>query len=165
MGELDSTIQKLQRVTLEINGAIEDALRNEVAEVIKKYVIMTARRNVYDAYEPKIDWRRYGSGGILDPNSIYIEVHGNELIAADTYPSVSGRRGWQQRFGGRVPDGRLAEAIAEGDPRFHMDEAGPRPFHEEAKRAAINSGELEIALLAGLRRQGYDTTEMTITFY
>lgn len=50
---------------------------------------------------------------------------------------------WQQLWGGAVPGERLAEAIASGDPRYNMGQAGPRPFHQAAEQNFVASGEFD----------------------
>lgn len=149
-----------------IEEKIDNALRNEVAEVVRGAVADAALQAVYNTYTPMFLSRRdptHGGGatsasraghGITDPESVEIEVRNNELIARDN-PD------WQHLWGGQKPSGRLAEAIATGDPRYHMEKAGPRPFHDTAKQIAIDSGEVERALRKGLERQGIDTTGMT----
>lgn len=160
MADLDDLIVKVAN----IDAAIENALENEVALAVKDAIVAAARENVYDAYTPKFLHRRNGSGGILDTESIRVEVNGTELTAMDTYPGIKGPKGWQQLWKGDTPDGRLAEAIASGDRRYNMHLAGPRPFHEEAKRRVISEGTAEAALRAGLARQGYDTSGMKFQF-
>ena len=147
--------------------AIQSALDVEVREVVKAAVAEAALQEVYEAYTPQFFSRRdpiYGGGeahmqgkighGITDPESVTIHVSGNELTAEDNAD-------WQHLWKGQKPSGRLAEAIATGDPRYHMDKAGPRPFHDRAKELAIESGAVERALRQGLKRQGIDTTDMT----
>lgn len=155
MSELDQAIQKMAS----LEAAIEDALRNEGAEAVKEAIVASGDRYVYSTYQPQFNRRRGmgNTGGILDKNSIKVEVHGNELTARDNAD-------WQQLFGGKKPNASLADAIATGNPRFHMEKAGPRPFHEHAKRAVIESGILESALRRGLVRQGYDVSGLTFTF-
>lgn len=150
-----------------IEEKIDNALRNEVAEVVRGAVADAALQAVYNTYTPMFLSRRdptHGGGatsasrtghGITDPESVEIEVRNNELIARDN-PD------WQQLWGDRSwrPAKRLAEAIATGDPRYHMEKAGPRPFHDTAKQIAIDSGEVERALRKGLERQGIDTSGM-----
>lgn len=163
MASLNEAMQKYGG----LERAIENALKNEVAEVVRGIVADTARHEVYDSYTPMFLSRRdpvYGGGdtiasrmghGITDPESVEIDVHGNELVARDN-PD------WQQLWGDRSwrPAKRLAEAIATGDPRYNMGKAGPRPFHDTAKQIAIDSGVVEEALRRGLERQGIDTTGM-----
>lgn len=146
--------------------AIQSALDVEVREVVKAAVAEAALQEVYEKYDPMFLSRRdpiHGGGdtsasrmggGITDPESVIIHVSGNELTAEDNAD-------WQHLWGGQKPFGRLAEAIATGDPRFNMGNAGPRPFHDRAKQIAIESGAVEKALRQGLKRQGIDTTDMT----
>lgn len=165
--EISLSNAKSKYGSIEIEKAIENALRTEVAEVIKGAIAEAALQEVYEGYTPSFFSRRdptYGGGqahakgmighGITDPDSVVITVSGNELIAEDN-PD------WQRLWGGTKPSGRLAEAIATGDPRYHMDKAGPRPFHDTAKALAIETGAVERALREGLKRQGIDTTGLS----
>lgn len=150
MAELNNIIQKVSVLEAEI----EDALRVEVADAVREAIVKSAKENVYDAYSPQFLSRRNGVGGILDKNSITIKVNGTELTATDD-PT------WQHLWGGNYPDERLAEAIAGGERRFNMHNAGPRPFHEKAKEELLSSGAIEDALRRGLARQGIDTSGVT----
>lgn len=160
MGDLQKAIEKYAK----LESAIENALKNEVAEVVKGALAQAAIEEVYDAYDPEFlsrrdpihgatnKWLKTSGGGITDKNQMHVEAVGNTLTVSDDAP-------YQQLWGGTRPSSpRLAEAIATGDPRFHMEKAGPRPFHEKAKRKVIDSGAAEQALIAGLRRQGIDVT-------
>lgn len=159
MGDLQRAIEKYAK----LDKAIESALKNEVAEVVKGALAQAAIEEVYDAYEPEFlsrrdpvhgatnKWLKTSGGGITDKSQMHVEAVGNTLTVSDDAP-------WQQLWGGAVPTSRLAEAIATGDPRFHMQNAGPRPFHEKAKQKVIDSGDAEKALIAGLKRQGIDVT-------
>ena len=165
MGDLQRAIEKYAK----LDRAIENALKNEVAEVVKGALAQAAIEEVYDTYDPEFLSRRdpihgggntrasNAGGGITDTTQMHVEAVGNTLTVSDDAP-------WQQLWGGARPDSRLAEAIATGDPRFHMEKAGPRPFHEKAKRMVIDSGDAEKALIAGLRRQGIDVSGLDFEF-
>lgn len=140
-----------------IDAAIENALKNEVATAVRDAIVASALKNVYAAYSPSFMSRRDGAGGILDPNSVRIVVEGTELTARDEAT-------WQQLWGGEVPKKRLADAIATGDTRFHMQRAGPRPFHQKAKERIIADGTAAEALRRGLARQGYDASDIALEF-
>lgn len=156
---INEAMQKISR----LKSAVHDALENEVADVVKNYLVESAYENVYEAYTPEFYSRRYGTknkpdqknGGIMDKESVKIDVHDTTLTAKD-------EADWQQLWGGTRPSGMLADAIATGDSRFYMGNAGPRPFHEEAARMAVESGEVEDALRNGLERQGYQISDGTI---
>lgn len=160
MGDLQRAIEKYAK----LDRAIENALKNEVAEVVKGALAQAAIEEVYDAYDPEFLSRRdpthgggntrasKAGGGITDTTQMHVEAVGDTLTVSDDAP-------YQQLWGGTRPTvPRLSEAIATGDPRFHMEKAGPRPFHEKAKQKVIDSGDAEKALIAGLRRQGIDVT-------
>lgn len=153
MAELDNLISRVSG----LEAAIENALNTEVAEEVRRVIVETAKEKVYDVYEPIFLHRRDGDGGILDTRSIEVEAHGTELTAWDISD-------WQQLWGGIRPDRRLADAIASGDPRFNMQRAGARPWHDAARERLLQGRDLEDALRRGLERQGYNTGDMTIEF-
>lgn len=166
MGDLQRAIEKYAK----LDRAIENALKNEVAEVVKGALAQAAIEEVYDTYDPEFlsrrdpihgatnKWLKTSGGGITDTTQMHVEAVGNTLTVSDDAP-------YQQLWGGTRPAApRLAEAIATGDPRFHMEKAGPRPFHEKAKRKVIDSGDAEKALIAGLKRQGIDVSGLDFEF-
>lgn len=137
--------------------AISDALQNEVAEVVKKAIVESARENVYEAYDPVFLSRNAENGGLLDEGNLAVSVTGTELTVENLTP-------FQHLWGGQYPSETLTDVIESGDSRFHMGSAGARPFMEPAKQAVISGGEAVDALRRGLQRQGIDTTGMTFNF-
>lgn len=131
-----------------LEGAIDETMQTTVAEGAKKALEEAAYTEVYDAYSPKFLSRRGSAGGIPDQGNMEADYGGMTLTIRDEAP-------WQQLWGGSVPGGRLAEAIATGDPRYNMGKAGPRPFHQEAERQFAGSGEFERLLAQGLRAHGF----------
>lgn len=151
--ELNDAIRRISG----LEGKLHDALETEGAATVRSVLVQEARRRVYDAYQPDFYSRRNGNGGILDPGEIDVDVVGLTLTA-------SSNPDWQHLWGGHRPDGRLAEAIASGNPRFNMGKAGPRPWHEAAKERLIGEGLLEDAIRRGLARQGVDASGIHFSF-
>jgi hypothetical protein len=149
--------QEWKKALGNIPSAITDALANEVATVVKKAIVESARENVYDAYTPDFLSRGINDYSLLDEDAILINVSGDELTAEQVSP-------FQQLWGGERPAESLSDVIESGDPRFNMGKAGARKFMTPAKDAVIDSGEAERALIAGLQRNGIDTTGMTFEF-
>ena len=131
-----------------LEGAIDETMQTTVTEGAKKALEEAAYTEVYDAYSPEFLSRRGSAGGIADQGNMEANYGGMTLTVRDEAP-------WQQLWGGSVPGGRLAEAIASGDPRYNMGQAGPRPFHQEAERQFAGSGEFERLLAQGLRAHGF----------
>ena len=131
-----------------LDATIDSVMQGEVAEGAKKALRATAYSEVYAAYSPAFMSRRMDSGGLADVGQM-------EATYGDKTLTIQDMASWQQLYGGSAPGGRLAEAIASGDSRYHFDKAGPRPFHEEAEREFSASGEFENLLVAGLRAAGF----------
>ena len=131
-----------------LEAAIDDTMQTTVAEGAKKALEEAAYTEVYDAYTPEFLSRRGSSGGIPDQGNMEVNYGGMTLTSQDEAP-------WQQLWGGTVPGGRLAEAIATGDPRYNMGKAGPRPFHQAAEQNFTSSGEFDRLLAQGLRAHGF----------
>lgn len=131
-----------------LDAAIDSTMQSEVAEGAKKALRTAAYSEVYGAYSPSFMSRRMDGGGLADMGQMDVSYGGKTLTIQDMAP-------WQQLYGGTVPGGRLAEAIASGDSRYHFGKAGPRPFHQEAEQQFAASGEFENLLAAGLRAAGF----------
>lgn len=131
-----------------LDAAIDSTMQSEVAEGAKKALRAAAYSEVYGAYSPEFFSRRMDAGGLSDVGQMETSYGGKTLTVQDT-------ASWQQLYGGSAPGGRLAEAIASGDSRYHFHKAGPRPFHEEAEQQFAASGEFGRLLAAGLRAAGF----------
>lgn len=131
-----------------LDAAIDSTMQSEVAEGAKKALRAAAYSEVYGAYSPEFFSRRMDAGGLSDVGQMETSYGGKTLTVQDM-------AFWQQLYGGSAPGGRLAEAIASGDSRYHFHKAGPRPFHEEAEQQFAASGEFERLLAAGLRAAGF----------
>lgn len=141
MSDLAAFIAKL-------DAAIDSTMQSEVAEGAKKALRAAAYSEVYGAYSPEFFSRRMDAGGLSDVGQMETSYGGKTLTVQDM-------ASWQQLYGGSAPGGRLAEAIASGDSRYHFHKAGPRPFHEEAEQQFAASGEFGRLLAAGLRAAGF----------
>ena len=131
-----------------LDAAIDSTMQSEVAEGAKKALRAAAYSEVYGAYSPEFFSRRMDAGGLSDVGQMETSYGGKTLTVQDM-------ASWQQLYGGSTPGGRLAEAIASGDSRYHFHKAGPRPFHEEAEQQFAASGEFGRLLAAGLRAAGF----------
>lgn len=131
-----------------LDAAIDFAMQSEVAEGAKKALRSAAYSEVYAAYPPAFMSRRMDSGGLADVGQM-------DAAYGDKTLTIQDMASWQQLYGGSVPGGRLAEAIASGSYAYHFHKAGPRPFHEEAEQRFAASGEFGNLLAAGLRAAGF----------
>lgn len=131
-----------------LDAAIDSTMQSEVAKGAKEALRDAAYSEVYGAYTPIFFNRRMDAGGLSDVGQMETSYGGKTLTVQDM-------ASWQQLYGGSAPGGRLAEAIASGDSRYHFHKAGPRPFHEEAEQQFAASGEFGRLLAAGLRAAGF----------
>ena len=128
-----------------LDGAIADALGNEVADEARDCVREAAYEEVYDAYAPEFLSRRMDSGGLSDPaNTI--------TTAAGTTLTVENVTGLQNLWGGNDTS-PLTPIVTAGVPAYHMP--FPRPFMDGAAEK-LRSGRAQAALRRGLARQGFD---------
>lgn len=133
-----------------LEAAIDDAMENEVADAAKSELADTAYERVYEAYEPQFYDRWWENGGLLDTSdkvmkTAYDPV--NKLLEVTDDPE------WHNRDEGAVVGIPLAEAVEKG---INMHGAGPRPFHAPAEKSLKDSGRFGAALMAGLKRNGFD---------
>lgn len=132
-----------------LDAAIDSTMQSEVAKGAKEALRDAAYSEVYGAYTPIFFNRRMDAGGLSDVGNMEVTGYSNKTL------TIQDMAPWQQLYGGSAPGGRLAEAIASGDSRYHFHKAGPRPFHEEAEQRFAASGEFGRLLAAGLRAAGF----------
>lgn len=122
----------------QIDAAVEDALKNEVADAALQALHDSAQQRVYDAWTPTIDNRRYS---LLDKKGTYnCVVQGNTLtITAQT------------SFQGTQTSDDLGDVIEKGLKNYRMP--FPRPWMEEGIQDNLTA--IEAALEVGLTRQGF----------
>lgn len=140
---IDEDIRAFER---KLTAAIDGAMQNEVCDGAKAAAQQSAHENVYDAYTPEMLSRRMSDGGIADTGNM-------EASYANFTLTITNNAPWQQLWGGAVPPGKLSEAVASGDPRYHMELAGARPFMQAAEDDFAKA-EFENSLRAGLKARG-----------
>lgn len=131
-----------------LDSAIDSAMQGPILDGAKKQLRAAAYSEVYAAYSPEFYSRRMDGGGLADMSQM-------ESTYGDKTLQIKDMAGWQQLYGGAVPGGRLADAIAEGSSRYYFHRAGARPFHEEAESQFAASGEFERLLASALRAHGF----------
>jgi hypothetical protein len=128
-----------------LDAAIDSTMQGPVLDGAKKQISETAHSRVY-SYSPEFYSRRMDAGGTSDPGNMAGDYGDKTLTIRDQV-------GWQQLYGGAYPGEELVEALAAGSARYHFQNAGPRPFMEEAEHAF--KPEFERLLAAGLRAHGF----------
>ena len=149
-----SLAAELKAFSARLNEAIHFVMETDVAEVTKKTIAEAVETEVYKPYDPVFYSRRNGIGGLKDPAAM-----SQNYDAATMTLEVSDTAPWQQLYGGRVPNGYLAEAVESGDPRYNMGAAGPRKFHAVSQEQ-MDNGEFEDTLLHGLQNMGFDVKKV-----
>ena len=122
-----------------LDKAIEYAMQNPEGKIqtnVKKEITNCAEDFVYRTYSPKFLSRRYGAGGILDPDSYRSSRYSDNAIITKNASKgftlhIYAEAQWQQLFGGSPesnPD-TLTEAIE----KHGLYGAQPRPYMEHAE--------------------------------
>lgn len=127
-----------------LDEAITNALMHEIKEAAVNAIEESAKQNIYEAYpNPKFNSRRFSA----EHDASYAwDVSGNRLrIEYIAQP--------QNLFGGSFYSENLGDIIAEGWENWHMP--FPRPWMDDGMANAINTGEIDRAIKAGLERQGF----------
>lgn len=130
-----------------MDGAINEALGNGVAEGLKRAIAQQALTAVYE-YPPKFEHRRKEAGGTIDPGNMAVQVGHLEL-------TLDNQTGLQNLFGGNDPS-PLIPIIEEGVEAYHMGKAGPRPFMDDARDEYVRSGEAGREIAEALRSAGFE---------
>lgn len=143
-----------------LDKAIENAMQDtngRIQKNAKKEIVDTAENFVYRTYPPKFLSRRYGAGGILDPDSYRSERYSDTAIIRKNASKgftlhIYADAQWQQLFGGSPeanPD-TLTEAIEKNG----LYGADPRPYMEHAETNYGYSGDFERDLVIELEDVG-----------
>lgn len=130
-----------------MDGAINEALGNGVAEGLKRAIAERAQENVY-SYQPLFESRREQAGGTIDPGNMTVNVGHLEM-------TLDNQTGLQNLFGGNDPS-PLVPIIEEGVAAYHMDKAGPRPFMDEARDEYVESGDAGREIAQALMSAGFE---------
>lgn len=124
-----------------LDDAIEDSLKNEVADIAKIEI-----GEHLDRYRFPYSRGIHG-GGLLDDVNFY--VYPVEKIENEFWMRIEDVANFQEDEG--MP-GDLAVAVTRGDRRYHMP--GPRPFMRPAEEE-LGKGEFADALKMGLSKRGF----------
>lgn len=140
----------------DIKKKIDNALGNEVAEIVKEMEQQSAIYEVYAVYKPKMYKRRGDAGGLGSMDNMVSQVSGGTLTVTNETPfsqePESGNHG-----------NNLDELVEYGDGGgghyYEYRGAGfrkPRPFIQKTKEILAGGGGAipKTALEIGLERQG-----------
>lgn len=129
----------------QIQAAIDSALENEVAPVVKEEIQNAVNFTVYSAGEPNQYERRKEFGGLADINNMTHEVNNGILEVADNADFATG-------LGGVNLSHSLAYNIEFGYGERESWWNEERPFMESAKNVLQSSGKAREALKQGLEK-------------
>lgn len=137
-----SVLSEFNGILARLDRAIEDSLKNEVANAVKDEMQDKVHKLVYDAYPPKSPRsRRMDAGGLSAVSNYDARVERTEeehvLIVENNTPTQNPARD------------NLVEVVEEGYENYHMPFA--RPFVKETEKSV----DAEAKLIAGLRRNGF----------
>lgn len=170
---INKAIQDALNETLgnaQIKAAIEDAMRNEVFDVIKVYGRKAIQETVYDVYEPTWYTRRYDDGGALDENNWIIGSTGVKNMSMvinnemQPNPVVVNFNTGEVSHANVTTDKDLSYLIVKGYdvyPRYDFPREGreymePRDFiTSTANKLRAHSYDTHEAMAEGLIRNGF----------
>lgn len=158
---MGNTFKSLDALMGSIKKKIDNALGNEVAEIVKETEQQSAIYEVYAAYEPKMYERRGGDDGLGDMENMVSTVSGGVL-------TVTNETEFDNRCNSLHSGNNLDELIEYGHgagglrytygDEYPYDYIKPRPFIQKTKETLALSGGaiIKAALEIGLERQGID---------
>lgn len=135
-----SVLQDYLQIRGLLDAAIENALRDNVADGLKKAIQEEAEKRVYDAY-PVSSKRRKEDGGLIDDATMITTVEGLTLTLENAAEP-------------QHADGiALTPIVEEGWGSWHQPYA--RPFMDEARDAYVDSGDADRDITDALKAAGF----------
>lgn len=135
-----SVLQDYLQIRGLLDAAIENALRDNVADGLKKAIQEEAEKRVYDAY-PVSSKRRKKDGGLIDDATMITTVEGLTLTLENAAEP--------QHAEGIA----LTPIVEEGWSSWHQP--GPRRFMDEARDAYVDSGDADRDITDALKAAGF----------
>ena len=137
---------QLKKIEKQLQSKIQDALNNEVKEVVVETLLSHVKTDIYDYYTPKIYERKYDDGGLADEANIKTSVKGNTLSVENV------RKDGSKNVAEIVETG---EGYTYGEPAYSnppYSYQNPRPFTENTRVELRETGKHVDALKKGLKR-------------
>ena len=129
---------------------INNALVNEVAQVVKSTESKAVKDTVYDAYSPRYYVRRGNHGGLSDESNLRAELLDDGILQVQNLTPPNPE----------YPYPALKSTVAEGveyGREYTFFNPGPRPFTKSTVNELDMTGDHIAALEKGLQRQGIKT--------
>lgn len=136
-----SVIQDYMQIRGLLDAAIENALRDDVADGLKKAIQEEAQTRVYDAY-PVSSKRRKENGGLIDDVTMLTSVDGLTLTLENTA---------EPQHASGIP---LTPIVEGGWSSWHQP--GPREFMDQACGKYVDNGGADSDLADALRDAGFE---------
>lgn len=138
-----SVIQDYMQIRALLDAAIENALRDNVADGLKKAIQEKAQENVYSYHaSPSAMYkRREENGGLIDEATMITTVEGLTLTLENAA---------EPQHANGID---LTPIVEEGDPDWHQPFA--RPFMDEARNEYVDNGKADSDIAAALRGMGF----------
>lgn len=153
---MGNAFKSLDALMGSIKKKIDNALENEVAEIVKETEQQSAIYEVYAVYEPRMYERRGGDGGLGDMENMVSTVSGGTL-------TVTNETSFNSGYGTSNSGSNLDELVEYGDGggghHYDYPDRGfyqPRPFIQKTEESLAAGGCAipKAALEIGLERQG-----------
>lgn len=131
----------LNNLFKKIEKDIQDAMRNEVSDIVKDEMVNAVQTAVYEAYDPVQYSRRYSRGGLGARENIKVDETDNGIMLKDIAPLDNGRN-----------DYALDDIIVN---RGVLGYPQGRDFYSETIEHMENNRRCIKALKDGLKKRGY----------
>ena len=150
-----SLMDEYQRAIAQLRADVNDVIHNDMRDGIRVAMMDSARKVVYEAYDPKVYIRR----GTLTDASHYefdnidmgIEVTSN--ISGNPAYAPPASSGWNPGFiGNIIQTGNGYPWLRRGS---DMNSIGPRPWLDKGMEDYVRTGAANSDLADGLRARGY----------
>jgi hypothetical protein len=126
-----------------INKKIASVLKNEIAKEVVETMQEHVQTDVYDAYDPVYpEKRRMYNGGLIDPDSIEIQVVDDNTISVENIA-----------YDG---DKNVPLIVESGIGYTYAYHGGARPFTEKTREELASTDRLKNAMKKGLKNRGLD---------
>lgn len=147
-----SLADELAAARAKFDTAVDNAMELDVAEDVKTYIQMAVQSEVYEGYTPtEYERRGTGMGGLQDRDVMEVKYSPSDHLLEVADMSTD------------FITGRLIAPVVESGTGYTWEASEiyqmqpyPRPFHKVAEKNIIQSGDAEMALELGLKRQGYE---------
>ena len=139
---------ELAAISAKIDAAVASALENEVADAVKAKMqdVLESEIYSYNASDFFMGTRRYDNGGLMDTRNMTSWTENGDTLYVQN--DAEAQSLWEDTT-------RMLDVIVTNGALNYGPHAGKHDFYGDTESQAVQSGDVERALQAGLNRQGF----------